>query len=339
MGAGPRRPLPRYASNSKPCTGQIPRKALPESQGVGEISPERKKYIQTNKKKKNREGHTSVESLKDAYKDRIQDLRKKASTAATPEPFSPPTRSAFQPPPPPKPQSAVAGEAASKFKDSGGIKPLRSYLDVEKILGLPPKEIEGLWRLRHVKNENSVCACIPLDTYKRIASTARWHPQFVLPLPRQAEVPVESDKQSTDTKTVSGADVHFLQWGFHPPASSSLNSSSPSPSPTVNTHTSTVIFTSLGAYKMHGSFAEPHTTITHYLDLADEKGLVLMHGQVTPGRGVSTSDASWLVNCLQRFYDFGGQATGRKGELLQLFTKGDAEKFKIEEVMEETEKL
>ena len=66
---------------------------------------------------------------------------------------------------------------------------------------------------------------------------------------------------------------------------------------------------------------------------------MLMHGQVMPGRGVSTGDASWLINCVQRFYDFGGQASRRKGELLQLFTKGDAEKFKIEELMEETEKL
>lgn len=296
----------------------------------------------------NREGHSSVESLKDAYKDKIQDLRRKASTAATPEPFSPaggtpiPPRSAFKPPPPPKvqdPSSAAAAEAVSRFKDGGSIKPLSSYLDVEKILTLPPREIESLWRLRHVNNPNSVCACIPLDTYKRIASTARWHPQFVLPLPRQAEIPVENENgaDSNGTKTVNGADIHFLQWGFHPPASSL--STSPSSSQSTNTHTSTVIFTSLGQYKLHGSFAEPHTTVTHHLDLADEKGLVLMHGQVMPDRGVSTTDASWLVNCLQRFYDVGGQASDRKGELLELFTKGDAEKFKIEEVMEETEKL
>jgi len=90
---------------------------------------------------------------------------------------------------------------------------------------------------------------------------------------------------------------------------------------------------------MHGTYAQPHTTVTHYLDLADEKGLVLMHGQVNPDRGVSTADATWLVSCVQRFYDFGGQASGRKGELVRMFTKGDTENFKVEELLEESEKI
>lgn len=64
-----------------------------------------------------------------------------------------------------------------------------------------------------------------------------------------------------------------------------------------------------------------------------------MHGQVVPDRGVNTTEASWLVSCVQRFYDFGGQASGRKGELLRMFTRGDVEGFKIEELMEETEKV
>ena len=31
-----------------------------------------------------------------------------------------------------------------------------------------------------------------------------------------------------------------------------------------------------------------------------------MHGQVVPDRGVSTTEATWLVSCVQRFYDFEG---------------------------------
>lgn len=109
--------------------------------------------------------------------------------------------------------------------------------------------------------------------------------------------------------------------------------------PLATSHTSTIIFTNLAAYKLHGAFAQPHTVITHHLDLADEKGLVLMHGQVMPDAGVSTSEATWLVSCVQRFYDFGGQASGRKGELLRMFTRGDVEGFKIEDLMAEAEKL
>ncbi|BDD55475.1 hypothetical protein MPDQ_006053 [Monascus purpureus] len=299
------------------------------------------KYRSKLAQKAKQEGHGSIESLKEAYKDKINDLRQKASTAATPEPSSPSPTTAkatihHPPPPPPRPQSAPA-----KSGDGTGIKPLSSYLDVEKVLTLPPKEIEALWRLRHANNPNSICACIPLETYKRIVSAARQHPQFILPLPRQTEVPSTENSESEDaskkTTTATGADIHFLQWAFHPPAS--RPNSAPPSAQTANTHTSTIIFTHLGAYKLHGSFAEPHTTITHHLDLADEKGLVLMHGQVMPDRGVSTSEASWLVSCVQRFYDFGGQANGRKSELLQSFTKGDTENFKVEDLVEESEKL
>jgi ATP synthase F1 complex assembly factor 1 len=64
-----------------------------------------------------------------------------------------------------------------------------------------------------------------------------------------------------------------------------------------------------------------------------------MYGHVMPDRGVSVSEASWLVSCVQRFYDFGGQGNGRKGELLRKFTQGDVEGFRVEDLVEESEKL
>lgn len=221
--------------------------------------------------------------------------------------------------------------------ETPGIKPLSAFLNVDKILALPPKEIETLWRLRHANNPRSICAVIPLDTYRRMASAARSHPQFILPLPRQTEAAPEN-AGGESAAVEGGADIHFLQWAFHPPASSSTISSV-SPSATANTHTSTVVFTHLEAYKLHGSFAQPHTTITHHLDLADEKGLILMHGHVMPDRGVSAAEASWLVSCVQRFYDFDGEGSGRKGELLRMFTRGDVQGFRVQDLVEETEKI
>lgn len=199
--------------------------------------------------------------------------------------------------------------------------------------GLPSQEIEALWRLRHTRNDHSVCAVIPVETYRRIADAARSNPQFILPLPRQGtQQPDEENSDSTGDgqaqSTSPGADIHFLQWAFHPP-----------PSPSAASHTSTVIFTHLAAYKSHGSYATPHTTLTHHLDLAEEKGLVLMHGQVMPDSGVSAPEASWLASCVQRFYDFGGQAEGRKGELVKMFTRGDVEGFRVEALLEEAERL
>ena len=129
--------------------------------------------------------------------------------------------------------------------------------------------------------------------------------------------------------------MHFLQWGFHPPAVSPQGQ-------THNTHTSTVIFTLLAAFKLHGTYAQPHTTITHHLDLADSHGIVLLNGSVVDGRGVSAEEARWLLMCLQKFYDFEGHGGGigreKRQELLQKFSQGDAT-FSLEELLDEAERV
>ncbi|KAJ5266349.1 hypothetical protein N7524_007367 [Penicillium chrysogenum] len=229
----------------------------------------------------------------------------------------------------PTQESRTAKAARAVSSESSPVKPLSSYLDVEKIRELPHKEIEALWRLRFAENPHAITAAIPLDTYKRIMQAARENPQFILPLPRP-QTAEEAQQAPEGAGTV--ADIHFLQWAFHPPAEGSTLSPS-------NNHTSTVIFTNLGVYKMHGAYAQPHTTITHHLDLADDKGLVLMHGQIIPDGGVSAMEATWLVSCVQRFYDFEGQAAGRKSELVRMFTRGDVENFKVEELVDEAERL
>ncbi|KAL4949911.1 ATP11 protein-domain-containing protein [Aspergillus filifer] len=288
------------------------------------------KYRSKLDQKAKQEGFSSIESLKEAHQEKIDKLRREASTVLTPEPPTP-SQKPHATPPPPEAQSPAQSQVANAAKTASatGIKALSSYIDVEKVRALPAKEIEALWRLRFASNPTSICAVIPLETYQRINSAARQNPQFILPLPR---TPGESQASEAAGKPEenTGADIHFLQWAFHPPASE----------PTAaNSHTSTVIFTPLAAYKLHGAYAQPHTTITHHLDLAEEKGVVLMQGQVMPESGVSTAEATWLVSCVQRFYDFGGQASGRKGELLRAFTQGDVQNFKIEELMAEAEKL
>lgn len=170
-------------------------------------------------------------------------------------------------------------------------------------MALPQKEIEYIWRLRHANNPNSLCAVIPTNTYKQIQQTARKHPQFILPLPREGH----------------GAEIHFLQWTF--------------PSPT----TATVLFTHLAEYKLRGEFSQPHTTVTHHLDLSDSKGLVLLQGSVIPDRGVTADEAKWLLMCLQKFYGQGAEETPRR-KLMEQFSQGDGN-FKVEELLEEAEKI
>lgn len=223
-----------------------------------------------------------------------------------------------------------------------GIRPLSSYLDLEKVSALPNKEVEYIWRLRHANDPLSLCAVIPLDTYNRIYRTARTHPQFVLPLPRpmadDGSGDVKQSPQGFEGGERSAADIHFLQWGFHPPAGAPA---SPEVN-TSNTHTSTVLFTHLAAFKGHGAYAQPHTTITHHLDLADSHGLVLLNGSVVENRGVSVEEGRWLLMCLQRFYDYEGHGGGigreKRQGLLEKFSNGD-QGFNLEELVDEAERI
>ena len=213
----------------------------------------------------------------------------------------------FQPPPPPEPQQdqPQTSAAASKFTSESkhGIKTLSSFVDVEKMLDLPQKEIEYLWRLRHANNPNSLCAMVNADVFKQIAETARKHPQFILPLPREGQ----------------GAEIHFLQWTF--------------PSET----TATVLFTNLAEYKLRGAFAQPHTTVTHHLDLSEPKGVVLLEGNVLPNRGVTVDEGKFLLMTLQKFYGQTAEKTPRR-KLMEQFSEGDSS-FKVEELLEEAEKI
>lgn len=211
----------------------------------------------------------------------------------------------FQPPPPPpaQPSSPSTADFLAKSSTTPGIKPLSSYIDIPKTLELPPREVEYIWRLRHASSRNSLCAVVPAATYDRISETARRHPQFILPLPREGQ----------------GAEIHFLQWTF--------------PSP----NTSTVLFTHLAEYKLRGEYSQPHTTVTHHLDLAGPKGLVLLQGNVMEGRGVTVEEGRWLLMCLQRFYGVGEETESRK-KLLEQFSQGDGQ-FRIEELLEEAEKI
>ena len=101
---------------------------------------------------------------------------------AVPEPEEPSSTSS-EIPPPLEPASETK-KAAGVGGSTSSIKPLDSYVDVEKLRALPAKEIEAIWRLRHASNPGSVCAVVPYEVYQRIAAAARQNPQFILPLPR-----------------------------------------------------------------------------------------------------------------------------------------------------------
>lgn len=271
--------------------------------------------LMTNGKLQSREGHKDISDLKEAYREKVNNLRRQAIVPGATGPLKAVKelkKSPFDPPPPP-PQPANTEHVAANETPSSippGVKTLSSFIDIPKMLDLPQKEIEYIWRLRHSSNPNSLCAVMPSATYRSMAETARKHPQFILPLPRESEDP-QGQKQG-------GAEIHFLQWTF------------PHPS-TVN-----ILFAHLAEYKLRGEYATPHTTVSLHLELAEPKGLVLVQGFVQENRGVTVEESKWLLMCLQKFY--GMQGGAQRLKLLEQFTNGD-DGFDVQQLLEEAEKI
>ncbi|POS81857.1 hypothetical protein EPUL_006302, partial [Erysiphe pulchra] len=133
------------------------------------------KYREKLEKKAREEGKGSVDELKQSYKEKIDALKEKAEVPGANAPLhaqQPPAPSQtassvpYQAPPPPEPQTEAPAQSC-------------------RVSALPDREVEAIWRLRHVHDPQSLCATMHAETFRRIAATARKHPQFILPLPRK----------------------------------------------------------------------------------------------------------------------------------------------------------
>ncbi|KAH8731513.1 F1F0 ATP synthase assembly protein Atp11 [Phaeosphaeriaceae sp. PMI808] len=273
-------------------------------------------------------GLRDVSELKEQYKDKINELRNQAIVPGATGPLTPPPSPSSEtaspqssssssikspwpsPPPPPSPTGSRAAPAPPP-----GVKTLHSFLDLPKVRNLPEKEIQTVWRLRHASNPQSIHFSVPATVFRALLRTAKQHPAFVLPVPR--EIPVDGAEQSK--KTEQAAELHYLQFA-HP-----------------HVDTTTLLFTSLAEFKLRGEFASPHTTITFHQELADSHDIVLGQGIVVENKGISVDEARWLVMCMQKFYVQGEGGNGRR-ELLDMFTRGD-NAFQVERLIDEAEKV
>jgi len=167
------------------------------------------------------------------------------------------------------------------------------------------EQIGGIWNTYHTTHptlSNSyLSASLPAATYESMVKTAKENPFFVLPLPRDSSDGGEA------------FEMFYLQWLFHgpPTAPPDANAATAAPLPPVTS----VIFTPLAEFKNAGEWAQPFLTLTHYSDLANSHGTVLMRGEITaqtaqgpagslenPGFLLSQAQAQLLALALQRFY-------------------------------------
>lgn len=172
--------------------------------------------------------------------------------------------------------------------------------------------ISKIWTAYHTSHStlssSFLSASLPSSTYTSMLTLAQENPFFVLPLPRDATESTEG-KVKTDEY-----EMFYLQWLFHATPNSappSSNGASPEPLPP----TTSIIFTPLEEFKRSGEWASPYLVLTHYPDLSQSHGVVLMRGEITaqsatgppgsltnPGWLLSQQQAQLLALALQRFY-------------------------------------
>jgi ATP synthase mitochondrial F1 complex assembly factor 1 len=187
------------------------------------------------------------------------------------------------------------------------VKTLASYVDVDKLRKhTDTREIELIWRAGHTK-DTLICAVIPTAIYERIKSVAHDHPMFILPLARDG-----------------GIEMHFMQFKF------------------AEANVTHLLFTSLLEYKTHGEFARPHTTVMHFEDLSEDKGIVLMRGEVDAEqkRVVGLDEARSLVMHVQKLY--GADPESERGKirrgLIDAFSRGSTD-FDVTRLMDELNRI
>lgn len=208
------------------------------------------------------------------------------------------------------------------------LQPLASYIDVGRILATPhsSSQVANIWTMYHNSRSAGtgrgfLSATIPTATYEQMIGEGSKFPSFILPLHRMT-----SDGQSS-----SAFEFYFLEWSFyHSPVSVQGQ-------PHTNPRISTILFTSLAEYKLRQSYAQPHLVITHYTDLVQTHGIVLMRGELTPipksitEYRLSQEEAQMLALGVQRFYLPGGRDEGQT-KLLKSFHE-QRDKFKWEELV------
>ncbi|KAF8933205.1 ATP11 protein-domain-containing protein [Dissophora ornata] len=220
----------------------------------------------------------------------------------------PATQTAFKKVVPQEPKVAAtdatdkeAGQSQSQTKKTAAAKPsavpessLDKVMKLELVKDLDAEEIGKIWIQKHIDQDDTISAVVPEDTYRKMLNRSKQYPLFLLPLSHG-----------------DGVEFYLLQFAFHQ-----------------------VIFTSLLEYKTHGENARPFLTLTHYPELIDSKGIVLMNGSISTEPKVLTVDqAQVLTFGLQQYYVSDHK---EKLQLLEDFHKRP-ERFSHERLIELTE--
>ncbi|KTW32026.1 uncharacterized protein T551_00708 [Pneumocystis jirovecii RU7] len=184
------------------------------------------------------------------------------------------------------------------------IKTLSSYIDVEKLQLHSIKEIELIWKARHIQNEYNHCGIISSLKFNIMEKNAKKYNMFILPINQP-----------------QGIEMHFLQWFI------------------TNKFTKYILITSLLEYKVKGEFARPHTFLSYHTDLSSDKNIVLMRGELEKDRGITMNNLKTIIFQIESFFSAikDNQEDLLKLKLLEEFNNG--KNFDVSILINECNKL
>ncbi|XP_065344247.1 ATP synthase mitochondrial F1 complex assembly factor 1 [Cloeon dipterum] len=192
---------------------------------------------------------------------------------------------------------ALRASESSKIQTDTALqsKP-KSLATVMKMELIEGKSAEEIKQIwyEYYGQKDGVAAVVPAANFLSILENSRTHPLFLFPLPR-------SNGYEFVVCQFAGNDIHF---------------------------------TTLINYQTHKENAPECLTLTHYTDLIDSKGIVLMRGEFDTDL-LTVSEAQCLANQVQLYY---GIPTESKKRLLDTFTNNPSA-FKFMDLVSELENL
>ncbi|KAJ8956506.1 hypothetical protein NQ318_019224 [Aromia moschata] len=154
--------------------------------------------------------------------------------------------------------------------------PLDKIMKIELIKDKTTEEIKEIWEQYHIQKDYCIAATIPSVDFDTLNENSNKFPIFLFPLPRS-----------------QGYEFIMCQFAQN-----------------------TVHFTPLLYYQVHKENAPECLTVTHYEELKDSKGIVLMRGEYDKNV-LNAKEAQCLANQLQLYYV---QQEPKKRQLLEIFT-------------------
>ena len=149
----------------------------------------------------------------------------------------------------------------SKEKEAAPRKGLNDIIKLDLLADKSSSEIAEIWTQYYSTKDRVLYATVPVDKYVRIKAKGKECPQFLYALPREEGFEFLLGQCSND------------DWYYTP----------------------------LLAFQTHGEFAPYSLSVNYYTELAEEKGIVLMKGEIASD-DIGPELATLLVHQTQLMY-------------------------------------